>query len=168
MVTTKSMYRPAFSEEEVETLATILLEAYLIDMAKLPYNPSKPADSRLAFSPEIKLIHHGLIGKINTLRTKIANKALNPAYVVRKYVEPAIAILEDLGAPETEIASLSGEVPKEVYWKTCYEKYTKNQYSCTVPEIEAALEHKYLNDLMNPEETIAFEARPRKGTSNSG
>ena len=85
MPATKPRYRPAFSEEEVETLATILLEAYLIDLAKPPYNPKTPADSRRAFSPEMKLTHTGLIGKINLLRTKIANDAIEPAYVVRKH-----------------------------------------------------------------------------------
>lgn len=160
MTATKSRYRPAFSEEEVEALATILLQAYLADIAKPPYDPTQldtPANSSKAFSPEMKLIHHGLIGKINTLRTKIANKALNPAYTVRKYVEPAIAILEDLGVDESELATLDGTETKEQYWKRCYLKYVEDEYSCTVPEIEAALEHKYLNDLMSPEEEANFE-----------
>ncbi len=159
MPATKSMYRPAFSEEEVEALATILLEAYLIDIAKPPYISDQPANSKRAFSPEMKLTHHGLIGKINTLRTKIANKALNPAYLVRKHIEPAIAILEDLGAPEAEIDALTGEVPKEVYWESCYLKFTVNPQSCTMSEIDAAYEHMYLNGLMTSDEVIAFETK---------
>jgi len=159
MPATKSMYRPAFSEEEVEALATILLEAYLIDIAKPPYKPETPADSRRAFSPEMKLTHHGLIGKINTLRTKIANKTLNPAYVVRKHIEPAIAILEDLGAPESEIAKLAGGETKEEYWSRCHSKYLELPMACTVAEIDAAQEHRYLHDLMSPEEVTAYELK---------
>lgn len=159
MPATKSMYRPAFSKEEVEVLATILLEAYLADMAKLPYNPKQSADSRLAFSPEIKLIHHGLIGKINTLRTKIANNALSPAYVVRKHIDPAIAMLEDLGAPEDEVELLAGSITKEHHWENCYNQFIKSPDLCTVAMIEAAYEHMYLNDLMTPEQVTAHEAK---------
>jgi len=159
MPATKPMYRPAFSEEEVEALATILLEAYLVDMAKPPYNPKYSADSRRAFSPEMKLTHHGLIGKINTLRTKIANKALNPAYLVRKHIEPAIAILEDLGAPEADIVAATGGETKEEYWSRCHSKYLELPMACTVAEIDAAQEHRYLHDLMSPEEVATYEAK---------
>ena len=159
MPATKSMYRPVFSEEEVEVLATILLEAYLSDISKPCYLPSKPADSRRAFSPHIKLVHHRLIGKINTLRTKIANNALSPAYMVRKHSDHNIAILENLGAPETEIAILDSTETKEQHWKRCYLKFTSNPASCTVPEIEAAREHMYLNGLMTSEEVKQFEAK---------
>jgi hypothetical protein len=162
MPATKSMYRPAFSEEEIEVLATILLEAYLLDMSKPPYNISKPADSRRAFSPEVKLLHHGLIGKINTLRAKIANKAITPAYVTRKHTDPTIAMLEDLGAPEAEIAALDDTETKEQYWERCYLKFVSTFNLCTVSEIEAAYEHMYLNDLMTPEQLENFEARPQK------
>ena len=169
MTATKARYRPAFSEEEVETLATILLEAYLIDIAKPPYKPENPADSRRAFSPETKLIHHGLIGKINTLRTKIANNALSPAYVVRKHIDPAIAILEDLGADEAELDALDGTITKEQHWENCYNQFLKSPDLCTVPQIEAAYEHMYLNDLMTPEQIVTFEAHWKgKGTNNSG
>ena len=165
MTATKSRYRPAFSEEEVEVLATILLEAYLADIAKPPYSPSRPADSRRAFSPEMKLIHHGLIGKINTLRTKIANNALSPAYEVRKHSNPLIATLEDLGAPEEVIAAATGGETKEQYWEACYLQFQKHPNVCTVPQIEAAQEHMYLNDLMTPEEIAAFEFNAeQKGT----
>ena len=159
MTATKARYRPAFSEEEVETLATILLEAYLADIAKPPYNPKYPADSRRAFSPETKLIHHGLIGKINTLRTKIANNALSPAYVVRKHSNPLIATLEDLGASEEVVAAATGGETKEAYWTRCYWKYMDDISSCTVPEIEAAMEYKYLNDMMTSEEVATHEAK---------
>lgn len=159
MSATKSMYRPAFSEEEVEALATILLEAYLTDMSKPPYISDKSADSRQAFSPEMKLIHHGLIGKINILRAKIANKTLNPAYVVRKHIDPAIAILEDLGAPEDDIALLAGSITKEQHWENCYNQFVKSPDLCTVAIIEAAYEHMYLHDLMTSEEVTAHEAK---------
>ena len=165
MTATKSRYRPAFSEEEVEALATILLEAYLADIAKPPYNPSRPADSKRAFSSRMKLVHYRLMGKINTLRTKIANNALSPAYVVRKHIDPAIAILEDLGAPEDEIAAATGGETKEQYWEACYIQFQKNPNLCTVPQIEAAHEHMYLHDLMTPEEVAAFEFNAeQKGT----
>ena len=152
-------YRPAFSKEEVEALATILLEAYLADMNKPPYNPQKPADSTHAFSPEMQIVHHGLVGKINTLRTKIANDALNPAYSTTKHSDPELAVLESLGAPEAEVAMLAGTETKEVYWKRCYLKYSNAPVSCTIPEIEAAEEYRYLHDLMTPIEVKVFESR---------
>jgi len=157
MPATKARYRPAFSEEEVEVLATILLEAYLNDIAKPPYNPEAPIDPTRSFSPEVKLVHHGLIGKINTLRTKIANNALSPAYIVRKHADPAIAILEDLGADEAELDSLTGDETKEQRWERCYKKFNADPVSCTTSEILAAMEYKYLNDLMTPEEEANFE-----------
>ncbi len=154
---TKHKYRPAFSEEEVEVLSTILLEAYLADMKKPLYNPKHPADSTHAFSPEYKLIHHGLVGKINTLRTKIANNIMPPAYTTTKYKDPAIEMLDSLGAPTEQVATLAKGESKEVYWKRCYEKYIQDPASCTVPEIEAAYEHMYLNDLMTTEEMVIHE-----------
>lgn len=151
MPVTKARYRPAFSKEEVEVLSAILLEAYLIDVDKSHVNRT--------YTKEEKLIHHGLIGKINTLRTKIANNALSPAYEVRKYSDPEIAMLEDLGAPEAEIAILTGDETKEQYWERCYKKFQYMFDSCTVPEIEAAYEHMYLNDLMSPEQVTIHEAK---------
>lgn len=159
MPTTKHKYRPVFSEEEVETLATILLEAYLADTKKPPYNPNYPADSRRAFSPEVKLIHHALIGKINTLRTKIANNAINPAYVTTKHSDPKIAQLESLGVSADDIAIASGTETKEQYWERCYKKFKVSADLCTVPEIEAAMEHMYLNDLMTSDQVASHEAK---------
>ncbi len=157
MPVTKSRYRPAFSKEEVEVLHTILMDKYLSE--------TNPAFVSEVFSSEETLIYNQLIGKINTLRSKIANDAINPAYIVSKHSDPAIATLESLGAPEEQIATLSGIETKEAYWERCYYKYRSDPSSCTIPELDAALEYRYLHDLMSGDEAIAFEAKPQKGVS---
>jgi hypothetical protein len=165
MPATKHKYRPAFSEEEVEALATILLEAYLIDIKKPSYLPDQPANSKRAFSPEMRLTHHRLIGKINTLRSKIANNALSPAYSISKAMDAKVETLKSLGAPADQIAQLDGTATKEDYWARCYDKYiTADTYlSLTISELEAAQEHRYLNDLMTAEEMVAHERKDIDG-----
>ncbi len=159
ITTTKHKYRPAFSAEEVEALATILLEAYLTDLKKPPYLDTKPSDSTRAYSPKMQLLHYSLVGKINLLRAKIANSAITPAYTTEPHSKDRIGMLESLGMPEEEIAIAVGGKTKEAIWKRCYEKFIDNPASCTVPEIEAAHEHMYLHNLMTSEEVAAFEAR---------
>lgn len=151
MTATKSRYRPAFSKEEVDILHIILMDRYLSETS----SSHKPK----VFSGEEVMIYNQLIGKINTLRTKIANNVLNPAYVVRKHIDPALAILEDLGADEAELDSLAGGETKEQYWTRCFDKYSRDPSSCTVAEIEAAMEYMYLNDMMSPIQIAMHERK---------
>lgn len=60
---------------------------------------------------------------------------------------------------EIPMSIKSDPADKVAYWYECYAKYLQNPVSCTLDEIDAANEHKYLNDLMTPLELKAFEAR---------
>ena len=44
------------------------------------------------------------------------------------------------------------------YWEQCHNKYIDSPAECSGNEIEAAQEHRYLNDLMSPDEKAVFES----------
>lgn len=44
------------------------------------------------------------------------------------------------------------------YWQACYQKHLDWPESCTLQEIQAAQEHRYLAGLMTEAEMVAFEA----------
>lgn len=159
MATNKSRYRPAFSKEEVEALDRILKVAYIDDLLKPPYHPDHPLDTARSFPPAIDVVHHQLMAKISTLVSKIANNALQPAYTILKHSDPKIAMMETLGAHADEVAKLDGTETKEQYWERCYLKYLEDPMSCTVSEVEAFQEYRYLHDLMSSEEAKEFEAK---------
>lgn len=159
MATSKHSYRPAFSKEEVEALDRILKVAYIDDLVKPPYHPDNPLDTARSFPPTVEVTFLQLMGKISTLVSKIANDAIVPAYTIIKHSDPKIAIMETLGAHTDEIAKLDGTETKEQYWERCYLKYLKEPMSCTVPEIEAFQEYRYLHDLMAADEAREFEAK---------
>ncbi len=159
ITTIKHKYRPAFSAEEVEALATILLEAYLTDLKKPPYLDTKPSDSTRAYSPKMQLLHYSLVGKINLLRAKIANSAITPAYTTEPHSKDRIGMLESLGMPEEEIAIAVNAATKENLWALCYKKYIHDMASCTYAETEAAYEHMYLHNLLTDREVAIFEAK---------
>lgn len=47
---------------------------------------------------------------------------------------------------------------KAAYWHACYQKHLEQPASCTLQEIQAAQEHRYLAGLMTDAEIVAFEA----------
>ncbi len=93
-----------------------------------------------------------VIGKLAPFQAKIENAGIVPAYTL---AEPRASLLESIGG---EIASTNK--PKEVYWEECYDKFFKHGAAkCSLDEIAAAQEHRYINELMSPEELAVFEER---------
>ena len=88
-----------------------------------------------------------LLSKLNVFISKIDNKAIAAAYIP---------------AARKDTLEALGEIPagksKEQVWEECYTKYIADPTSCNAVELECAMEHRYLNDLMTPEEIVAFEA----------
>ena len=72
-----------------------------------------------------------------------------PVPILGAPADDAIACPED---PRT-LAGMS----KEEYWSWCYARFEISPEVCSLDEIQAAQEHRYLNDLMSPEEVTAFE-----------
>ena len=167
MSAANNKHRPVFSSTEVTVLAHILKTAYIHDLSKVPYHPDYPNDHNRAYDKVTQDYLIQLIAKVSTLESKIANNAIKPAYTTKP--SKAVSLLEDLGASADTIANVRKEQTKEEYWEQCYNKWSINPTSCTVPELDAVLEHKYLNDLMGAEELACFEAAmladPAGGTS---
>ena len=98
---------------------------------------------------------YDIIRVLSSFQNKIANDAIAPAYIATN--KPASTSLEALGGDS--IASIDKESypTKEVYWEVCYNKYKLNPTSCSLTEIQASQEWRYLNDLMTPEEQAAYD-----------
>lgn len=98
--------------------------------------------------PTISDISISLIGVLAPFKAKIDNDGIQPAYIV----EPRASIMDKLGAIDPKYGT------KENHWEACYirvQEYGADQ--CTLEEIKASNEHKYLNGLMSDEEAAHFE-----------
>jgi len=142
----KKKYRPVLTADEVQLISRILKEQYVAQLT----DGSK--DSPALFSA---------IGKFSTLESKIASSSIVPAYTT----SPRESLMESLGAaaPETTAACYNS-IDKEAYWEQCYDKFSIDPSQCTLQELDAAQEHRYLNDLMTPEEEKRFEQKSSGGT----
>ena len=93
-----------------------------------------------------------LIGTLAPFLAKIENEGITAAYTM---APPRVArdSLEALGFT----ASVDVDLSKEEYWELCYKKHAISPKDCSLQEINAAQEHRYLNGLMTAEEAIRFE-----------
>jgi hypothetical protein len=133
--THKTKYRPVLTLEQMK---------HIISLAKATPNEDS-------------------ISVISTLYPYIAKaemQAIVPAYTIKE--KPTLET--KLGFSHEEITAITGNhnhiseaMDKEVYWKLAYEKWLANPDSCTTDELLAANEHRYLHDLMTPEEMVEFE-----------
>jgi hypothetical protein len=118
-----------------------------------------------------------LIANLSIFKAKIDNAAITPAYKVQPQLTSS-DVLESLGGsalansleslpamPSVSIIS-TDTVTKEEYWLQCYNKYIQSPTYCSLEEIAASNEHKYLHNLMTPEEVTIFESRMLQGDSN--
>ena len=153
MTTSKHRYRPALTADEIRVLDSILKARYLLESGM------EVVTTKLTTADYVILTQ--LQAKVTTLQAKVANNALQAAYVTKKHHIPEIATLESLGASEDMIAIATGGETKEAYWKRSYLKYSVSADICTVPEIEAAHEHMYLNDMMTPEQVARHEKKAK-------
>jgi hypothetical protein len=93
-----------------------------------------------------------------------SNPASTVASTVANTVNTAISTptLANTATPSYAIEELLVEeyASKEDYWAACYYKLTDDANGiagCTLREIEAANEYRYINDMMSPEEEANWE-----------
>lgn len=97
-----------------------------------------------------------IVGIVAPFLAKISAGAMTPAYTESA---PKVSLLESLGGsdPNDSASKVKYELSKEAYWTLCYSKYSFTPEKCTILEIQAANEYKYLHGLMNAEEVQDFE-----------
>ncbi len=105
----------------------------------------------LAKTDPTNTIDMQLIATLAPYLSKINNAAIKPAYTI----EPRDSIMQEIGA-EPSSSFLAG-IDKEEYWKLCWQKYSEQPTICTLQEIQAAQEYRYLHDLMSVEEVEEHE-----------
>lgn len=125
-------YRPVLTAEQIE---------HILNLARLDLIHSHQIGADTSTSTSI-------IATLAPFQAKIENAGLVPAYTTA----PRTTLLEQLGEKESVDNST-----REAYWHQCYLKYCSTPNFCSIAEIQAAREHRYLNDLMAPEEMEAFE-----------
>lgn len=128
----RTKYRPVLTATQIE---------YILNLARIDLIHAHQigADTTLSTS---------IISTLAPFQAKIENAGISPAYTIT----PKATLLEQLGEAESV-----DNGTKEIYWKQCYEKYCSAPNFCSLTEIQAAREYRYLNDLMTPEEMVAFE-----------
>jgi len=104
-----------------------------------------------------------VVSTLSVFQTKIENAAVLPAYssILSTATKEEKQLL-DLGGTPIESASTAlveyrEQLTKEESWELCYAKYLLNPDSCSIDELEAAMEHMYLHDLMTPAQEAAYE-----------
>ena len=143
--TRRTKYRPSLSSEQIEHIL-MLAKQHII---------TAPTMLQSATSYEI-------IGILAPFAAKIENLGIKPAYTEQA---PKPSTLASLGGPD--LGAQANTLSKEQYWQQCYTKFSASPTSCSIVEIEAAKEHKYLHGLMSKEELLAFEQNPTNGGGNS-
>lgn len=95
-----------------------------------------------------------IIGVIAPFLAKAENGAMAPAFVTK----PVQSLEDKLGLALS--TNHDTQVSKEEYWKQCWMKLEdKGKDALTLEELEAADEHRYLNDLMDEVEEAEFEKK---------
>ena len=133
---TTSKYRPSLTASQI---------AHIISMCH----------SENPISPESVSV----IAKLTPFLAKIEVGALAPAYTHAH--SPSKPRNPEGYTYETTYNFRGVNYPdKESYWAACYEwsQTTAHRVDMSLPEIQGANEHRYLNDLMSPEEMEVFEA----------
>ena len=127
--TPASKYRPVLTAAQIE---------HILTLAKLE-------------SP-ISATSFSVIATLSPFYAKIQNNAVTAAY------STAPAASSKFSVSGTSDVVTASSTAKEDYWEECYNKLQANSANgCTLQELEAAQEHRYLHDLMTPEEQVAFE-----------
>lgn len=99
-----------------------------------------------------------VLGVLIPYVAKINLAAVSPSYTMQAKKTP-LDLLDELGGLEGSDYNQASNtaISKPHYWKECYDKYKNDPEPCTFPELEAVNEHRYLNNLMTPEEVTEFE-----------
>jgi hypothetical protein len=105
-----------------------------------------------------------VIQKLSVFQTKIENSAILPAYssIRESKAERDTDLLNSLGCNLTNSTTMTLDSnlhdTKEQYWKASFIKYSQDKKACSLDELHAAQEHRYLNDLMTAEEESVHES----------
>lgn len=126
----KLRYRPVLSPEAI---------LHILHLAK----------SEQPISPDSMAV----IATLAPFQAKIENSGITPAYTTK----PKEDLLSSLGG--AAITSPADGADKLEYYAACFAKYEVNPTGCSLQEIAGATEHRYLNDLMSPEEEAVFESK---------
>lgn len=99
-----------------------------------------------------------VLGVLIPYVAKINLAAVSPSYTMQAKKTP-LDLLDELGGLEGSDYNQASNtaISKPHYWKECYDKYIDTPKLCTLEELEAVNEHRYLNNLMTPEEVTEFE-----------
>lgn len=101
-------------------------------------------------SPAISSASISLIATLSPFLAKIESAGIVPAYETMQE--------KSVKKEPTVPAVPKDPIEKEHYWEQCFSKFLADPTSCSLKEIEAAQEHRYLNGLMSLEEQKEFEA----------
>ncbi len=142
-------YRPVLTSEQI---------LHILNLAKLE-------------QPSISSASISLISVLAPFQAKIENAGIQAAYTT-SLKAPSTTSLEALGGTgvaealgselpscitSSAIVSTEAMIGKEAYWEQCFHKYSANPTLCSLQEIEAANEYRYINDMMSTEEQEEFE-----------
>ena len=114
-----------------------------------------------------------LLTKLAPMLTKIEIGAVKPAYTLTEHADLLTTLGGIAAAPspsykapallveqaEKGTIHSSAYSTKEEYWEACYQKFSMNPTACSLAELLASDEWRYLHELMTEEEARAFEAR---------
>lgn len=92
--------------------------------------------------------------------TKIQLGTVQPNHTVSNKPKTPADLLTELGCNDSTGESyISTNMSKAHYWEQCYNKLLTNGPDLlTAEELAGAQEHRYLNNLMTPEEVAEFDA----------
>lgn len=143
--TPAAKYRPVLTAEQIE---------HILALAK-----TESPISATSFS---------VIATLSPFYAKIQNNAVTAAYsTTEKSSKFSVDSLGGTSSTHPDNTSYDSNVSKEAYWEQCYTKYEiAGPASCTVEELQAVAEYRYLHDLMTPEEQTAFETGTPVGDTN--
>ena len=132
--TPASKYRPVLTAAQIE---------HILTLAKLE-------------SP-ISATSFSVIATLSPFYAKIQNNAVTAAYNTAPAASSKFSV-SGLGGTSPAQPDNTSATAKEDYWEECYNKLQANSANgCTLQELEAAQEHRYLHGLMTPEEQANFE-----------
>lgn len=131
----QTKYRPSLTSEQI---------AWLISAAS-----REAATNHTALS---------ILGVLAPFKAKIDMAAISPAYKTagKQSVEEQLGMITPAAFAAYRLGSATYQT-KEAYWEACYKLYQQSPEVCTVAEIQAANEHRYLHGLMTDEEIAAHE-----------
>lgn len=138
-IKSRTKYRPVLTAVQIE---------HILALARADYVAEYCNDKDISFS---------IISSLSPFKAKIDAVAIQPAYTpTSTKVDTTLKALgESALTPPPEIPATFAT--KELYWEYCYLKWCTNPADCTMAELLASDEHRYLNSLMSALEVARHE-----------